>query len=86
MDLFEQKFKDALETSMSERTNLKFSRIENKFEVSYFIDYVNFDEDDIKASELFGLESENEITQMTVEEVKSQVEEMNGSCTEGGSK
>ena len=62
------------------------SRIENKFEVSYFIDYVNFDEDDIKASELFGLESENEITQMTVEEVKSQVEEMNGSCTEGGSK
>ena len=86
MDLFEQKFKEALENSMSERTNLKFDRNENKFEISYFIDYVNFDEDDIKASELFGLESENEITEMTVEELKNQVEEMNGSCAEGGSK
>ena len=86
MDLFEQKFKEALETSMSERTNLKFYRDENKFEVSYFIDYVNFNENDIKASEFVGFESENEIKEMTREELKTQVNKMNGSCTEVGSR
>lgn len=86
MDLFEQKFKETLESSMSERTDLKFTRNENKFEVSYFIDYVNFNEDDIKASELFGLESENEITEMTIEKLKTQVNEMNGSCVEVGNR
>ena len=82
MDLFEQKFKEALENSMSERTNLQFSRNENKFEVSYFIDYVNFNEDDIKASEFLGFESENEINEMTKEELEIQVKQMNGSCVE----
>lgn len=82
MDLFEQKFKEALDNTMSKRMNLKFTRQENKFEVSYFIDYINFNEDDIKASEFLGFESEDEINEMTIEELETQVNQMNGSCVE----
>lgn len=80
IDLFEQELRKALDKSFSKKTKLTCTREENSFIVNYLIDNTNFNVDDIKASEYFGLNSENELIYTDLSKFISSIEELGGNC------
>ena len=79
-DLFEQEFRKAMSSSYSDRTQLNIERNGYILDVSFIVDYENFDSSDITASEFFGLGSEDEFDKISTKDFIKEVESMDGHC------